>query len=75
MCGLPPRGDCRESVKVLQVMTVCLIYVKENYCSFFEHSMSHSYNTREEDSLVTNFYCYARIQKTFLGVFIKLFNS
>lgn len=82
MCGIPPRGHCRESFKSLKIMTVpalfvyqCLIYVKENYSSFVEHNMCHSYNTRGNNNLMISFYCYARTQKSFLNISIKLFNS
>lgn len=80
MCGLPPKGHCRESSKGLQDDCFCtvfcqsVIYLKGNYGSFVEHCHSYNTYTRGKDNLVSNFY-YARTLKMFLSVSIKLFNS
>ena len=81
ICGLPFRSHCKMSFKQLKIMTLpalfvfqCLMYVKENASSFTIQSEVHNYNTKSSNNIVT-FQCnYAKTQKSFYYIAVKMYN-
>lgn len=82
ICNVPRRTHCKPLFIKLGILSLpsiyilsLLLYVHTNLEIFTVNSDVHSHNTRNKDSLRTQFYHYSKSQKNWFYTSIKLYNA